>query len=80
VASKDEYNYSGRSYILETIMHNRGWDDAYLKAELKRRQEILKWASMKNVKHYEDVAKIVVTYYREPDTLMEIVRQELYGS
>ena len=80
VASKDEYNYSGRSYVLETIMHNRGWDDAYLKAELKRRQEILKWASMKNVKHYEDVAKIVVTYYREPDTLMEIVRQELYGS
>ncbi len=80
VASKDEYNYSGRSYVLETIMHNRGWDDAYLKAELKRRQEILEWARMKNVKHYEDVAKIVVTYYREPDTLMEIVRQELYGS
>jgi len=79
-ASKDEYTYSGRSYILESVMHNHGWDEARAKEELKKRQEILEWARMKNVKHYEDVAKIVVTYYREPDTMMEIVRKELYGS
>ena len=79
-ASKDEFTYSGRSYVLESVMHSRGWDDDRIKEELKKRQEILEWARMKNVKHYEDVAKIVVTYYREPDTLMEIVRKELYGS
>ncbi len=79
-ASKDEFSYSGRSYIVESVMHSRGWDDDRIKEELKKRQEILEWARMKNVKHYEDVAKIVVTYYREPDTLMEIVRKELYGS
>jgi flagellar protein FlaI len=79
-ASKDEFTYSGRSYVLESVMHSRGWDDVRIKEELKKRQEILEWARMKNVKHYEDVAKIVVTYYREPDTLMEIVRKELYGS
>ncbi|MCL7415164.1 MAG: type II/IV secretion system ATPase subunit, partial [ANME-2 cluster archaeon] len=79
-ASKDEFIYSGRSYVLESIMNNVGWDDERLQDELKQRQEILEWARMKNVKHYEDVAKIVVTYYREPETLMEIVRKELYGS
>ncbi len=79
-ASKDEFTHSGRSYLLESVMHSRGWDDDHIKEELKKRQEILEWARMKNVKHYEDVAKIVVTYYREPDTLMEIVRKELYGS
>jgi flagellar protein FlaI len=79
-ASKDEFTYSGRSYVLESVMHSRGWDDVRIKEELKKRQEILEWARMKNVKHYEDVAKIVVTYYREPDTLMEIVRKELSGS
>ncbi|MBA1341484.1 MAG: hypothetical protein C5S40_05025 [ANME-2 cluster archaeon] len=79
LASKDEYSYSGRSYVLESVMHSRGWDDDRIKEELKNRQEILEWARMKNVKHYEDVAKIVVTYYREPDTLMKIVRKELYG-
>jgi len=78
--STDEYSYSGRSYVLESVMHSRGWDDDRIKEESKNRQEILEWARMKNVKHYEDVAKIVVTYYREPDTLMEIVRKELYGS
>lgn len=80
LASTDEYTYSGRSYVLESVMHSRGWDDDRIKEESKNRQEILEWARMKNVKHYEDVAKIVVTYYREPDTLMEIVRKELYGN
>ncbi|MDW7774751.1 MAG: type II/IV secretion system ATPase subunit [Methanosarcinales archaeon] len=79
-ASKDEFIYSGRSYVLESIMQNRGWNDERLQIELKQRQEILEWARMKNVKHYEDVAKIVVSYYREPKTLMEIVRKELYGN
>jgi len=79
-ASKDEFFYSGRSYVFESVMQNRGWNDERLQDELKRRQEILEWARMKNVKHYEDVAKIVVTYYREPETLMEIVRKELYGN
>ncbi len=79
-ASKDEFAYSGRSYVLESVMNNRGWKDESLQDELKKRQEVLEWARMKNVKHYEDVAKIVVSYYREPETLMEIVRKELYGS
>lgn len=79
-ASRDEFAYSGRSYTLESIMENRGWDHEHLQDELKRRQEILEWGRMKNVKHFEDVAKIVTTYYREPDTLMEIVRKELYDS
>ncbi|MBW6518037.1 MAG: type II/IV secretion system ATPase subunit [ANME-2 cluster archaeon] len=79
-ASKDEFIYSGRSYVLESILQNRGWNDERLQIELKQRQEILEWARMKNVKHYEDVAKIVVSYYREPKTLMEIVRKELYGN
>lgn len=79
-ALKDEFTYSGRSYVLDSIMNNRGWNDTRLKIELKNRQEILEWARMKNVKHYEDVAKIVVTYYREPETFMNIVRRDLYGS
>jgi flagellar protein FlaI len=79
-ALKDEFSYSGRSYVLESIMTNQGWDEQRLKEELKRRQEILEWARMKNVKHYEDVAKIVVTYYREPESLLDIVRKELYGN
>jgi flagellar protein FlaI len=79
-ASKDEFAYSGRSYVLESIVNNRGWDDKRLKQELKNRQEILEWSRMKKVKHFEDVAKIVTTYYREPKTLMDIVRKDLYGS
>lgn len=78
--SQDKFQYSGRSYLLEEIMESRGWDEVQMREELKRRQEVLQWMEMKRVKHYQDVAKIVVAYYKEPDTLMEIVRSELYDS
>ncbi|HML27053.1 MAG TPA: type II/IV secretion system ATPase subunit, partial [Methanomethylovorans sp.] len=37
-AAKDSFQYSGRSYMLESIMENRGWNEEKLKDELKKRQ------------------------------------------
>lgn len=78
--SDDKFKYSGRSYVLERIMKERAWDNKELEDELKRRQDILKWMVLKGIKHYEDVTKIIVTYYQEPEELMKTVKRELYGS
>ncbi len=78
--SDDKFKYSGSSYVLKRIMEERAWNDKEMGDELKRRQDILKWMVSKGIKYYEDVAKIVVMYYQEPEELMKIVRQELYGS
>lgn len=76
-AAKDSFQYSGRSYILESIMENRGWNEEKLKDELKKRQDLLEWARLKKISHYKDFAKLVVTYGREPETIMKMVRQDL---
>ncbi|MGB3908141.1 MAG: type II/IV secretion system ATPase subunit [Methanomethylovorans sp.] len=76
-ASRDSFQYSGRSYILESIMENRGWNEKTLKDELKRRQDVLEWARLKNISHYKDFSKLIVAYSREPETIMKNVRQDL---
>jgi len=74
----DEIRYSGKSYVLESIMETRGWSDARMREELKRRQEILQWMRMKNIRHYRDVSKMLISYFRDPDAVMKIVRGDLY--
>lgn len=78
-AAKDMFQYSGRSYIIESVMESRGWTEEKVRDELKRRQDILEWARDKNITHFRDFAKIVVGYNREPEMIMKLVRQELYG-
>lgn len=79
VPSSDEFEYTGRSYVLEDIMKEHTWDEKELMQELKRRQDILEWMRKKGITHYEDVAKIVVMYYREPEKLMKMVRRDVRG-
>jgi flagellar protein FlaI len=77
-AARDMFQYSGRSYVIESVMGNRGWTEERVRDELKRRQEILEWTREKKVSHFRDFAKIVVAYNREPETVMKMVRQDMY--
>jgi len=76
--STDEIRYSGKSFILEKVMEERGWDEKRMREELKRRQEILEWMRIKKLRYYKDVSRVLVSYYRDPETLMELVRKDLY--
>jgi flagellar protein FlaI len=77
-SATDEINYSGKSYILEEIMEARGWNENRMREELKRRQEVLEWMRIKKIRHYKDVAKILISYFREPEVVIERVRKDLY--
>jgi len=77
-SATDEITYSGKSYILEEIMEARGWNENRMREELKRRQEVLEWMRIKKIRHYKDVAKILISYYREPEVVIERVRKDLY--
>ncbi|HOI59241.1 MULTISPECIES: type II/IV secretion system ATPase subunit [unclassified Methanoculleus] len=75
----DEIRYSGKSYILEQIMEDRGWSEERMQEELKRRQEVLEWMRIKKIRYFRDVSKILVSYFRDPETVIERVRSDLYG-
>jgi flagellar protein FlaI len=77
-AVSDEIRYSGKSFVLEEIMEERGWNEARMREELKRRQELLEWMRVKMIRHYRDVAKMLISYYRDPESVMEVVRSDLY--
>jgi flagellar protein FlaI len=76
--STDEITYSGKSFILEEIMEERGWDEGKMREELKMRQEVLEWMRIKKIRNYQDVANILIQYHREPASVMERVRADLY--
>ncbi|MDK2891099.1 MAG: archaeal flagellar protein FlaI [Methanoculleus sp.] len=75
----DEIRYSGKSYILEQIMEDRGWSEERMREELKRRQEVLEWMRIKKIRHFQDVSKILISYFRDPETVIQRVRADLYG-
>jgi flagellar protein FlaI len=77
-SATDEINYSGKSYVLEEIMEAKGWSDNRMREELKRRQEVLEWMRIKKIRHYKDVSKILISYHRDPEAVIEKVRKDLY--
>lgn len=74
----DEITYSGKSFILEEIMEERGWDEERMREELKMRQEVLEWMRIKKIRNYRDVSNILIQYFRDPTAIMEKVRADLY--
>jgi len=77
-SATDEHTYSGKSYLLEEIMEAKGWSESRMREELKRRQEVLEWMRTKKIRHYKDVAKILISYHRDPEAVIENVRKDLY--
>ncbi len=77
-SATDEIIYSGKSYLLEEIMEAKGWSENRMREELKRRQEVLEWMRIKKIRHYKDVAKILISYHRDPEAVIEKVRKDLY--
>ncbi|MCP1714811.1 type IV secretory pathway ATPase VirB11/archaellum biosynthesis ATPase [Methanocalculus alkaliphilus] len=74
----DEIAYLGKSFILEDIMEERGWNDERMQEELKRRQEVLEWMRVRKIRHYHDVSAILMEYFRNPEDVIRRVRRDLY--
>ena len=49
-----------------------------MREELKMRQEVLEWMRIKKIRNYQDVSNILIQYHREPASVMERVRADLY--
>lgn len=75
----DQITYSGKSYVLESIMEARGWDEERMQEELKRRQEVLEWMRIRKIRNFRDVSHLFIAYFRDPETVIQKVRNDLYG-
>ena len=76
-SSKDTFDYTGRSYILEKIAEKKGIDVDEASKELQRRIEVIDWMAKHDVRNYKDVSKTIRSYYKNPKSfLREVMRNE----
>jgi flagellar protein FlaI len=79
-SADDNFTYNGHSFLFERIMTMKNMTSNQMKEEFKRRVEIIEWMGKANVRNYIDVANIVASYYKDPDSTIRKVRSELYGT
>jgi len=73
----DSFNYSGHSYIFEKVRTLKNWSPREIEREWRRRVEILEYMKKIEVTHYRQVARIISTYYKNPDKVMKEVREAM---
>jgi len=73
----DTFNYSGHSYVYEKISLARNWNQRRMEQEVKRRLDIFDYMKRMDIKNYRDVARIVSSYYKDPEKMIKIVRETL---
>ncbi len=74
--ANDSFNYSGHSYIFEKVRSIKSWSPRDMEREMQRRVEILEYMRKTGVNNYQQVAKIVSAYYRNPERVMKEIREK----
>lgn len=64
---------SNRSYILDRIIEEKGIPEESIWEEIDRRTMILEWMRKEKIRYYEDVGRIIATYYKDPDEILKRV-------
>ncbi|PKK86198.1 MAG: secretion system protein E [Thermoplasmata archaeon HGW-Thermoplasmata-1] len=70
----DTFTYYGKSYVMDRIGQLKSMSTEQVKQELDDRTEVLEWMRRMKVSYYKDVAKIINGYYRDPQTVMAMAR------
>ena len=80
-SKEDTFQYTGKSYIFDSIMQNMSLTEQEMNNEIIDRQHVIQWASMRSIKDYTEFSKIIVEYSREPEKMMERIQKDLevYG-
>jgi flagellar protein FlaI len=73
-AERDEYNYLGQSPLLEKIAKTYGWSKDEIDNELKKRKTILDYMTRKHIRTYEDVSKLILDYFSDPERVYRKAR------
>jgi flagellar protein FlaI len=73
---KDQFYYSGKSYVLERIRTQHGMSKEEMMFELKRRIEVLEWMKDNNIRAFKDVARIVASYLESPQEILEKISKK----
>ena len=77
--SGDKFEYLGHSVMFEKVMSKKNMTMNEMNEEFKRRTEVVNWMLKKNVRNYQEVAKIVSHYYTDPEGTMKEISAEAHA-
>ncbi len=72
IPATDEFEFSGKSYILEKVMVRTNMSKPQIMEEMKNRKRVLDWLVENDIRAHMDVAKVIMEYYLRPE---EVIRQ-----
>jgi len=72
----DEMIQRTASSLLQEVKYERGWDDDRLRRALALRREVLEYLLTEDIRHHEAVGRVIHTFYRQPETVLERVRAD----
>ena len=67
---RDDYDFSGKSYVLEKIMVKINMDQDEMRNELRTRKRILDWMVLNDIRKSDQVAQIITEYYVRPQAVL----------
>jgi archaeal flagellar protein FlaI len=73
-AEKDEYYYLGKSPLLDKIASTFGQSEAEIYDELRKRRIILDYMVRKHIRSYEEVSKLILDYFSDPERVYRKAR------
>ncbi|MDY6777724.1 MAG: CpaF/VirB11 family protein, partial [Candidatus Nanohaloarchaea archaeon] len=76
-AADDTFINPTDSTLLSEISEEHGISKTEVQEEIMRRKKILMWMKQRGIKHYQEVGRVISTYYHHPDQIMDRVEAEL---
>jgi flagellar protein FlaI len=73
---EDRFYNTGGSRILYKLKLQNSWNDEQLNKEMKTRMQVLDWMRRKKLRSYEAVGRIVSTYVKDPETILQQVKED----
>ena len=73
----DRFKFTGHSALFDKIAIRKNKTRKEIIEEWERRTEIISWMQKTNTRSYLDVAKIISSYYKEPEKTLNHLRRDL---
>lgn len=74
--STDTFDRINESHITREIAQERGWTEAELREALDVRERILRYLIDNDITAYPEVAATIHTFARDPDSIVERIRDD----
>jgi flagellar protein FlaI len=74
---KDNFEYSGKSALLDRIQRDYGLTKEYVSKELERRRMVLEWMILNDIRRNYEVGQIIREYYIDPEGMANKVKLRL---